>query len=86
LNITQYGVRTIGDMPAGLPSFDVPFWQYMRPMISQERPDMHAVVSAAANLEAIFRLIGPGIINSRHRFSWRRWLLLKPLLKRQSSL
>jgi len=34
----------------------------MRPMISQERPDMHAVVSAAANLEAIFRLIGPGII------------------------
>ena len=62
LNITQYGVRTIGDMPAGLPSFDVPFWQYMRPMISQERPDMHAVVSAAANLEAIFRLIGPGII------------------------
>ncbi len=61
-SIDRYGVRTIGDMPAGLPSIIIPFWQYMGPMVPQENIDLHGVVSAAANLEAIFRLIGPGLI------------------------
>jgi len=62
LSIDRYGVRTIGDMPAGLPSVMIPFWQYMGPMLSPEQNDFHSIISAASNLEPIFRLIGPGII------------------------
>ena len=62
LSIDQYAVKTIGDMPSGLPSIIVPFWQYMGPMVPQDHVDIHSVVSAATNLEAIFRLIGPAII------------------------
>ncbi len=61
-SIDAHGVRTIGDMPSGLPSLIIPFWQYMGPMVPEGQMDLHGVVSAATNLEAIFRLIGPGII------------------------
>ncbi|HMK60319.1 MAG TPA: SulP family inorganic anion transporter [Dissulfurispiraceae bacterium] len=62
LGVDTYGVKTIGDMPSGMPSIIVPFWQYMGPMVPQDQMNIHGVVSAASNLEAIFRLIGPGII------------------------
>ncbi len=62
LNINQYGVATVGDMPSGLPSFDVPFLRYMRPMLPPGRTDIHSLISAATNLDTIFQLIGPGIV------------------------
>lgn len=58
----QYGVQIIGGMPAGLPSFSLPFLEYLAPITKESTDDFPQLLAALTNLESIFRLIGPGII------------------------
>ena len=61
-NIDHYGVSIIGAMPAGLPSFSLPFMEYLGPLTKETTSDLPHLLTTLTNLESIFRLIGPGII------------------------
>ena len=60
--VDHYGVNIIGAMPAGLPSFSLPFMEYLVPLTKETTGDLRQLLTALTNLESIFRLIGPGII------------------------
>lgn len=62
IDIRRYGVDIIGAMPAGLPSFSLPFMEYLGPLMKETANDLPHLLTALTNLESIFRLIGPGII------------------------